>query len=59
VEVSLYSRQSAGKSSKFAAETGISEAVAAVKGRGVFKALKYECGVHRVQRVPVTGNYGV
>jgi peptide chain release factor 1 len=21
----------------------------------VFRALKYECGVHRVQRVPVTG----
>lgn len=27
-----------------------------VKGDGVFRAMKYECGVHRVQRVPVTGS---
>ena len=26
-----------------------------VKGENVFGALKYECGVHRVQRVPITG----
>ena len=26
-----------------------------ITGTDVFKALKYECGVHRVQRVPVTG----
>jgi peptide chain release factor 1 len=28
--------------------------VVAVKGQGVFARLKYEAGVHRVQRVPVT-----
>ena len=26
-----------------------------ITGTDVFRALKYECGVHRVQRVPVTG----
>ena len=26
-----------------------------ITGTNVFRALKYECGVHRVQRVPVTG----
>ena len=33
---------------------GIKEAVAEVAGRGVFARLKFEAGVHRVQRVPVT-----
>ena len=33
---------------------GIKEAVANVKGQGVFARLKYESGVHRVQRVPET-----
>ena len=33
---------------------GIKEVVVAIKGRGVFRRLKYEAGVHRVQRVPVT-----
>jgi peptide chain release factor 1 len=33
---------------------GIKEAVADVSGRGVFARLKYEAGVHRVQRVPMT-----
>jgi peptide chain release factor 1 len=33
---------------------GIREAVAAVTGPGVFARLKYESGVHRVQRVPAT-----
>jgi peptide chain release factor 1 len=33
---------------------GIREAVAAVSGEGVFARLKYESGVHRVQRVPQT-----
>jgi peptide chain release factor 1 len=28
--------------------------IVAIKGRGVFSRLKYEAGVHRVQRVPVT-----
>lgn len=31
---------------------GIREAVVLLKGRGVYGRLKYECGVHRVQRIP-------
>ncbi len=37
---------------------GIKEVVAAVKGDGVFARLKYESGVHRVQRVPETESGG-
>lgn len=37
---------------------GIKEAVALIQGRGVFAKLKFESGVHRVQRVPVTENGG-
>ena len=33
---------------------GYKEIVAAISGRGVFARLKYESGVHRVQRIPVT-----
>jgi len=33
---------------------GFKEAVASITGRGVFARLKYESGVHRVQRVPET-----
>jgi peptide chain release factor 1 len=33
---------------------GLKEVIVAIKGRGVFRRLKYEAGVHRVQRVPVT-----
>ncbi len=33
---------------------GVKEAIVAIKGQGVFARLKYEAGVHRVQRVPVT-----
>jgi peptide chain release factor 1 len=33
---------------------GIKEAVARIAGEGVFARLKFESGVHRVQRVPVT-----
>ena len=33
---------------------GIKEAVAKIEGDGVFARLKYESGVHRVQRVPET-----
>ncbi|MGB4100905.1 MAG: peptide chain release factor 1 [Alphaproteobacteria bacterium] len=33
---------------------GIKEGVAAINGRGVFARLKFESGVHRVQRVPQT-----
>src|SRR5262249_8946630 len=33
---------------------GYKEIIAAITGRGVFARLKYESGVHRVQRVPIT-----
>ena len=33
---------------------GIKEAVAVIEGDGAFSRLKYESGVHRVQRVPTT-----
>jgi len=33
---------------------GVKEAIAMVNGRGAFSRLKYERGVHRVQRVPAT-----
>ena len=33
---------------------GFKEVVFEIKGRGAFSRLKYESGVHRVQRVPVT-----
>ncbi|CCG08302.1 peptide chain release factor 1 [Pararhodospirillum photometricum] len=33
---------------------GVKEASASIAGRGVYARLKYESGVHRVQRVPVT-----
>ncbi len=37
---------------------GIKEAVLTIQGKGVFSRLKYESGVHRVQRVPVTESSG-
>jgi peptide chain release factor 1 len=37
---------------------GIREAVARVSGEGVYARLKYESGVHRVQRVPETESGG-
>jgi peptide chain release factor 1 len=33
---------------------GIKEVIATIAGRGVYSKLKYESGVHRVQRVPAT-----
>jgi peptide chain release factor 1 len=33
---------------------GVKEAAATISGRGVFARLKFESGVHRVQRVPAT-----
>ncbi len=33
---------------------GFKEAIASVEGKGVFARLKFESGVHRVQRVPAT-----
>jgi peptide chain release factor 1 len=42
-------------------ETGVGgykEVILAVKGKGAYSRLKYESGVHRVQRVPVTEAQG-
>src|SRR5689334_12074816 len=33
---------------------GVKEVIATIEGRGVYSKLKYESGVHRVQRVPAT-----
>jgi peptide chain release factor 1 len=33
---------------------GFKEVIAGIEGSGVYSSLKYESGVHRVQRVPVT-----
>jgi peptide chain release factor 1 len=37
---------------------GYKEVVASVSGQGVFAKLKFESGVHRVQRVPATESGG-
>ena len=37
-----------------AAQGGLKEVIVNIEGRGVFSKLKYESGVHRVQRVPST-----
>ena len=37
---------------------GIKESVVLIQGRNVFQKLKFESGVHRVQRVPVTESSG-
>lgn len=37
---------------------GFKEVVMSVRGRGAYSRLKYESGVHRVQRVPVTESAG-
>ena len=37
---------------------GVKEAVLSIKGKNVFAKLKYESGVHRVQRVPETESNG-
>ena len=37
---------------------GYKEAIASISGAGVFAKLKFESGVHRVQRVPVTAARG-
>ncbi len=49
VEIASMSSASAG---------GIKEVVAAVEGKGAYAQLKYESGVHRVQRVPTTEAQG-
>jgi peptide chain release factor 1 len=37
---------------------GFKEIIFAVKGKGAYSRLKYESGVHRVQRIPVTESSG-
>ncbi|GAJ30407.1 peptide chain release factor 1 [Acidomonas methanolica] len=37
---------------------GLREGIATISGRGVFARMKYESGVHRVQRVPATESQG-
>jgi len=37
---------------------GYKEVILAIKGKGAFSRLKFESGVHRVQRVPVTESQG-
>ena len=37
---------------------GVKEAVVLIKGKGAYSRLKYESGVHRVQRVPETESAG-
>ncbi len=61
----LYQRFAEGRKWKFEImnvnETGIGgykEAVASITGRDVFARLKFESGVHRVQRVPETESSG-
>ena len=41
-------------SANFTEMGGLKEAIFSVKGKGAYKRFKYESGVHRVQRVPVT-----
>ncbi len=61
----MYQRYAEAKGWKFSivefSETelgGVKEVVANVSGEGVFARLKYESGVHRVQRVPETESGG-
>lgn len=61
----MYQRYAEIKGWKFelmsVSETGVGgykEAVATISGKGVFARMKYESGVHRVQRVPVTESGG-
>jgi peptide chain release factor 1 len=37
---------------------GLKEIIAMIQGRGAYSVLKYESGIHRVQRVPVTETQG-
>jgi peptide chain release factor 1 len=61
----MYERYASSKGWKFEIidlnETGIGgfkEAIATISGKGVFGRLKFESGVHRVQRVPATESGG-
>ena len=57
----MYSRYAEGQrwrievmSSSESGTGGLKEVIASIEGRGVYSRLKYESGVHRVQRVPAT-----
>src|SRR6185503_3743062 len=61
----MYQRYAEGKGWRFelisASQSevgGFKEVIASVSGQGVFARLKFESGVHRVQRVPVTESGG-
>jgi peptide chain release factor 1 len=45
-------------STSVSAVGGLKEVIALIEGRGVYSRLKYESGVHRVQRVPATEQQG-
>src|SRR3954464_6959695 len=45
-------------STSSAAAGGVKEVVAGINGRGAYSRMKYESGVHRVQRVPSTETQG-
>ena len=45
-------------STSVSAVGGLKEVIAVLEGRGVYSRLKYESGVHRVQRVPATEQQG-
>ncbi len=49
IEVISISRSDAG---------GLKEVIASIKGKNIYSSLKYESGVHRVQRVPDTETQG-
>lgn len=61
----LYSRFAARQSwrveilnESFSGQGGYKEVSASIEGQDVFRLLKYESGVHRVQRIPVTESGG-
>ncbi|MFN3568165.1 MAG: peptide chain release factor 1 [Caldimicrobium sp.] len=61
----MYQRYAENKGWKFeivdANETGLGgfkEVIARIEGKGAYSRLKYESGVHRVQRVPITESGG-
>jgi peptide chain release factor 1 len=45
-------------SSSLSGVGGLKEAIAVIEGKNVYSRLKYESGVHRVQRVPATEQQG-
>ena len=61
----MYSRYAEGRNWKVEVLThhptgvgGLKEIIATIQGKGVYSAIKYESGTHRVQRVPTTETQG-